>query len=449
MVDTRNNFRFVEVVNHDDRENYTKLVLKKVYTLPVDKTDDNAPRRISSRVEEMRKNFEPSSNGFSYLRPSLFTPKPFSSSTSNLSHNMNDSYNSNDDPIYANKPRPMVPPKPCYKKPPPLPIFDNDRPKCASPVPELPPISRNTPRTTNHSEDPNQFLNNLKNIKNLRMSNKNHQSVIESKNNLRNDHRNNNTHNDNNNKNRSLNNNYNNNNNRSMNNSSTPSPPPPPPSQVKIMNGRSSSTCTLLSSSNVISPKTMKSNNNINNHNQSVTTSPKYKELFEQKSQIRERLFSKIEVLREEERELANEKVEIDFMSRRFYVRLLNKNESDADKFSQFIQEIQQITKLKSGLLLRLDKLENGGHIKYSADEVMKKRVQLQGQILEAENLQKNTDRRRKVQDRIIQSHFAHEDFIEFQGMIEGLTRIVREQREMEHKITLGNDKLRALDDIG
>ncbi|XP_040567875.1 uncharacterized protein [Lepeophtheirus salmonis] len=443
MVDTRNNFRFVEVVNHDDRENYTKLVLKKVYTLPVDK-DDNAPTQRQSRVEQMRKNFE-KSNGFSYLRPSLFTPKPFSSSTNNLhNNNLNQNLNNtdnknnnsinhqtllnNNEPIYENKPvpRPVVPPKPRYKKPPPLPIIDNDRPKCASPVPEL--LQERVPNTPPFPKKQDGVLQTM---------NMNNQQKVPTNNNINNNIYSNILHSSSSSPNSvsNINDNHqqnNNNNNKNTSQNGTSSSPPFP--RFKDVHVITPKIQPVLSSSQ---------------SNKSVTKSPQYKELFEQKSQIRERLFSKIEVLREEERELSNEKVEIDFCARRFYVRLLDKNESDADKFSHFIQEIQQITKLKSGLILRLAKLEHDGHLKYTSEEFMKKRAQLQGQILEAENLQKYTDRRRKVQDRIIQNHFSNEDILEFTNMIDNLIRVVRDQREMEHKITLGNEKLRALDDIG
>ncbi|XP_071744801.1 uncharacterized protein [Lepeophtheirus salmonis] len=355
MVDTRNNFRFVEVVNHDDRENYTKLVLKKVYTLPVDK-DDNAPTQRQSRVEQMRKNFE-KSNGFSYLRPSLFTPKPFSSSTNNLhNNNLNQNLNNtdnknnnsinhqtllnNNEPIYENKPvpRPVVPPKPRYKKPPPLPIIDNDRPKCASPVPEL--LQERVPNTPPFPKKQDGVLQTM---------NMNNQQKVPTNNNINNNIYSNILHSSSSSPNSvsNINDNHqqnNNNNNKNTSQNGTSSSPPFP--RFKDVHVITPKIQPVLSSSQ---------------SNKSVTKSPQYKELFEQK----------------------------------------------------------------------------------------KKRAQLQGQILEAENLQKYTDRRRKVQDRIIQNHFSNEDILEFTNMIDNLIRVVRDQREMEHKITLGNEKLRALDDIG
>ena len=74
--------------------------------------------------------------------------------------------------------------------------------------------------------------------------------------------------------------------------------------------------------------------------------------------ELRERMLSKIMFLREERDLLTEEKNENDQIGKKIAQNLeLYANGSELDKFRQFLEEIEQITKLTVSLTIRLSRL--------------------------------------------------------------------------------------------
>ena len=81
--------------------------------------------------------------------------------------------------------------------------------------------------------------------------------------------------------------------------------------------------------------------------------------------ELRERMLAKISLLREEHDVLLHEKKENDNSGKRILVRLEQMaTDKEVDKYRQFLEEIEHITKLTVGLTIRLSrltkKIENG-----------------------------------------------------------------------------------------
>jgi protein Shroom len=126
-----------------------------------------------------------------------------------------------------------------------------------------------------------------------------------------------------------------------------------------------------------------------------------FEELIEKKRELRERMLAKISLLREEHDVLLHEKKENDNSGKRILVRLEQMaTDKEVDKYRQFLEEIEHITKLTVGLTIRLSrltkKIENGRSQLSSEmlSQEKKKRKRLVEQTQEAEFLHRNTDRR-------------------------------------------------------
>jgi len=100
-----------------------------------------------------------------------------------------------------------------------------------------------------------------------------------------------------------------------------------------------------------------------------------FKDLIEKKRELRERMLSKIMFLREERDLLTEEKTENDLIGKTISHKLeAFASGSELDKFRQFLEEIEQITKLTVSLTIRLSRLtkriESGS---FSKEELVSK----------------------------------------------------------------------------
>jgi hypothetical protein len=83
-----------------------------------------------------------------------------------------------------------------------------------------------------------------------------------------------------------------------------------------------------------------------------------FEDLIEKKRELRERMLSKIMFLREERDLLMEEKIENDQLGKKIAANLESVAKSvELDKFRQFLEEIEQITKLTVSLTIRLSRL--------------------------------------------------------------------------------------------
>merc|ERR1739844_390310 len=158
-----------------------------------------------------------------------------------------------------------------------------------------------------------------------------------------------------------------------------------------------------------------------------------FEDLIEKKRELRERMLSKIMFLREERDLLMEEKIENDQLGKKIAANLESVAKSaELDKFRQFLEEIEQITKLTVSLTIRLSrlsrKMESGSLSKDELAMHQKKKNRLVDQLNEADILHQNTDRR-AAQVRQM------------------LSKYLTDLKETEQRIQLGEEQLVALND--
>merc|ERR1711860_85483 len=83
-------------------------------------------------------------------------------------------------------------------------------------------------------------------------------------------------------------------------------------------------------------------------------------DLIKRKGEIRERILSKMSLLREERETLMDEKAENDKLGESL-IRILDGTEAtsnEIDKIYKYLEEVEQITKLNVGLNIRLNRVD-------------------------------------------------------------------------------------------
>jgi len=175
-----------------------------------------------------------------------------------------------------------------------------------------------------------------------------------------------------------------------------------------------------------------------------------FEDLIEKKRELRERMLSKIMFLREERDLLMEEKIENDQLGKKIAANLESvAKSSELDKFRQFLEEIEQITKLTVSLTIRLSrlsrKMESGSLSKDELAMSQKKKSRLVEQLNEADILHQNTDRRAS-QVRQMLSKYS-KDQSEFDTFLVDLIKHITDLKETEQRIQLGEEQLVALND--
>jgi len=177
-----------------------------------------------------------------------------------------------------------------------------------------------------------------------------------------------------------------------------------------------------------------------------------FEELIEKKRELRERMMSKIRLLREERDILIEEKKSNDAEGQRLLGKLeAAANSSEVEKFRQYLEEIEQITKLTVSLTIRLSRLAKrieSGKLKSDVlSSERRKESLLKEQCDEAENLHRNTDRRGLQIKKIVTAKLGHNETKEYEAFVENLIRLVTDLKETEQRIQLGEEQLIALND--
>lgn len=177
-----------------------------------------------------------------------------------------------------------------------------------------------------------------------------------------------------------------------------------------------------------------------------------FEDLIEKKRELRERMMSKIMLLREERDLLLEEKADNDALGGKIATKLERLGKScEIDKYRQFLEEIDQITKLTVSLNIRLSRLnkriENGSMSKEEAESQQKKKGRLVDQINEVEYLRKNTDRRSLQVRHILGRHLDKADLHDYDTFLVNLIKHITDLKETEQRIQLGEEQLVALND--
>jgi len=177
-----------------------------------------------------------------------------------------------------------------------------------------------------------------------------------------------------------------------------------------------------------------------------------FEDLIEKKRELRERMLSKIMLLREERDLLMEEKIENDHKGKKIAQKLETVAKStELDKFRLFLEEIEQITKLTVSLTIRLSRLskriENGTSHKEEKTMQLKKKSKLVDQLNEAEILHQNTDRRASQVRSLLGKYLDEPDLREYDTFLVHLIKHITDLKETEQRIKLGEEQLVALND--
>merc|ERR1711902_104762 len=117
----------------------------------------------------------------------------------------------------------------------------------------------------------------------------------------------------------------------------------------------------------------------------------------------------------------------------------------------QFLEEIEQITKLTVSLTIRLSRLtkriETGSFSKEEMTMQLKKQSRLNDQLHEAEVLHQNTDRRSNQVRQLLSKYLADQDLHEYDKFLVNLIKHITDLKETEQRIQLGEEQLVALND--
>lgn len=187
-----------------------------------------------------------------------------------------------------------------------------------------------------------------------------------------------------------------------------------------------------------------------------------FEELIEKKRELRERMMSKIQALREERDILLEEKRVNDEEGQRLLSRLekavgetasssQSNSTHEVEKFRQFLEEIEQITKLTVSLTIRLSRLakriESGKLKSDMIESERRKESMLKDQSREAEDLHRNTDRRGVQVRKCVARRLGESATQTYDVFLENLIRLVTDLKETEQRIQLGEEQLIALND--
>jgi len=178
-----------------------------------------------------------------------------------------------------------------------------------------------------------------------------------------------------------------------------------------------------------------------------------FEDLIEKKRELRERMLSKIMLLREERDLLMEEKIENDQFGKEIAHNLesLPAKSSELDKFRHFLEEIEQITKLTVSLTIRLsrltNKMESGSLSEEEIATHQKKKSRLSDQLNEAELLHQNTDRRAAVVRQMLAKYLSDTSLKQYDNFLVNLIKHITDLKETEQRIQLGEEQLVALND--
>jgi len=175
-----------------------------------------------------------------------------------------------------------------------------------------------------------------------------------------------------------------------------------------------------------------------------------FEDLIEKKRELRERMLSKIMFLREERDLLMEEKIENDQLGKKIAADLESVAKSgELDKFRQFLEEIEQITKLTVSLTIRLSrlsrKMDSGSLSKDELAMHQKKKSRIVEQLNEADILHQNTGRRAAQVRQMLSKYLK--DLNEYDTFLVDLIKHITDLKETEQRIQLGEEQLVALND--
>ncbi|TRY73529.1 hypothetical protein TCAL_03332 [Tigriopus californicus] len=186
-----------------------------------------------------------------------------------------------------------------------------------------------------------------------------------------------------------------------------------------------------------------------------------FQDLIQKKGEIRDRILSKIQLLRDERDLIVEEKRNNDQMGQAILDELESvANSTEVDRVYKFLQEVEQITKLRVGLQIRLSraqKLLQRRDITPKEKEALEFKIaRLTEQIREADDLQGHTNRRRSAIEAILQKYnFQNKNYEEDEGdlftrfldFLQTLVSKITEQKEMDQRVQEGEEQIVALND--
>lgn len=171
--------------------------------------------------------------------------------------------------------------------------------------------------------------------------------------------------------------------------------------------------------------------------------------LIKEREELLDRMKEKVRILREDEQD-----VEADMQALRMegerLIGLVEEQSSfvEGDKVRVHLQEVERLVTLLRVLKARLERTEKMFLRTQETDqkeELEKRKIRLEEQMAEAEELKKFRDKRGKAILVLVESLLTSEERENYVAMLEKMVRVVGERKEVEEKITRGEQQIQAL----
>ncbi|XP_070198444.1 protein Shroom3-like isoform X4 [Littorina saxatilis] len=175
--------------------------------------------------------------------------------------------------------------------------------------------------------------------------------------------------------------------------------------------------------------------------------------LIRQKEELIEKLYKKLDLLKEERTGLQEEIQDNDALGRRVCESVDHKcqSHSERDKFHAYIDDLEKIVRLLLNLSGQLARAENAVQsLTDTADPKIKKmtldkRERLQVKHAEAKQLKEDIDKRSDNVSAFLRKSLSNEELQDYAYFVKMKSKLTIELQELEDKITLGQEQIQEL----
>ncbi|CAG0883398.1 unnamed protein product [Cyprideis torosa] len=174
-------------------------------------------------------------------------------------------------------------------------------------------------------------------------------------------------------------------------------------------------------------------------------------EFASRKSQVMSSIDQKLEFLRKEKQSLREEEQQNEQLGATIRRRLEERRaeEKEREKVTRHVDEVEKISSLLLGLTERLARAENSLRTAEIADSekvtLESKREKLVAQLMEAQNLKTNIEKRSAAVSRVLLKYLTDEEYTEYEHFIKTKPKLIFELHEISEKIRLGEEQLASL----
>lgn len=175
--------------------------------------------------------------------------------------------------------------------------------------------------------------------------------------------------------------------------------------------------------------------------------------LIKQKEELVEKLYKKMDLLKEERTDLQQEITDNDTLGKQVFetVEAKCQSASERDKFRTYIDDLEKIVRLLLNLSGQLARAENAVQgLAENADPKLKKmtldkRERLQVKHAEAKQLKEDIDKRSDNVTAFLRQSLSAEELKDYALFVKMKSKLMIELQELEDKITLGHEQIQEL----